>query len=1068
MLRILQKANFVKAVACSIVSPTLSIASQSVLKDAGTRLQPITPSLQRLTHQDEAGISRYPELPLRSQFSTAGVHGVSQEVFGRQIKRLKLSADQRTEGTAVGEYSAGSQAKSEQQGTSNPNEGERGAKRIGMPDAEASVQQKSDRKIEAQDHNNVEYSRSLPEVLVEGGRILNIDIPRSEDDAQPYVVFDREEIERSGAASLEEFFRGQLTMSVNAISGGQDLTKARSTINLRGLGTDETLILIDGRRVAQHIDTSFPQADITGIPLAAIERIEVLPTTASGIYGGGATGGVINIVLRRDYSGVEAKLTYGNSFESDVASRRLDVSAGFNVESGRTTILLAGSYYDANPLLSQERAFVQRGRQHILEHNPAFFFNSPRPPLGATTNIRSNTFLDGVRQNLVLDSGIPLGSAITYVPNGYPGVMFDGGEALIANAGSYNLEPPQTAQLHGGYDSLLSEPQLTFWMATIRRELNSRIQAYLDLQDSRNLSEFSSSGALGSSSPDVVIPGDAPNNPFQQDIQVSVPALGVDGLYKRRFTSRRARAGLLMRLPGSWQSAIDFSWDRAKYSSIGPSGVTSDTRQAIQAGTIDVLRDINLFPVTFETYGLPASAIPSGQTTMRNIGVRAAGPLPWSLPGGRIRVTTLVERREEIVGEQVNLNLTATGVPVEILRPGRSQDINSVYLELTAPIVAPSSKVSGIEQLELQIAVRRDEYSVVGASDFINLAEPQPVNQVKNRKSSIDPTVAIRYQPLPDITLRASYGTGYLPPSVLQLVPNPPVQLDLSTLLSDPLRGNQPLGVVTVHTGGNPDLMPEESKTWSAGMILTPQWVTGLRVSIDWSRIVKNNNIVDSFLFRSQSDFNSAINILPHRIIREFSPDGSSVGPIIALDDTAINLAKHEVQALDIALNYNLNTSNLGDFDISLNATHLLSSKTKTAPTAEYVENAGVFSSGNSPGGVKWNAHIALNWQYNAWSFGWRTRYIDSYYLNASRTAVASQGAASIPSQTYHDFYGSYAFAELAESGMSILANTEIFFGVNNVFNRFPPIDVVLGRNYYSAYGDPRLAHYYFSIRKRF
>src|SRR5690606_5082656 len=113
------------------------------------------------------------------------------------------------------------------------------------------------------------------------------------------------------------------------------------------LGAGQTLILVDGRR-----QPGFPsygnsgQADLNGIPLAAIERIEVLPTTASGIYGGSATGGVVNVVLRRDYQGAEVSVKYEDSFRSDAPNHRVDLAAGFNLFDGKTNVLVAGSYME--------------------------------------------------------------------------------------------------------------------------------------------------------------------------------------------------------------------------------------------------------------------------------------------------------------------------------------------------------------------------------------------------------------------------------------------------------------------------------------------------------------------------------------------------------------------------------------------------------------------------------------------------------------------------------------------------------------------------------------------------
>src|SRR5262249_47516946 len=147
------------------------------------------------------------------------------------------------------------------------------------------------------EQGSVREQKGIPEILVKGSKNLNMDIQRTANDPQPWVVFDREEIQQSGAAEIQEFLKTRLTMDTNQQSANQspaNIPGNVSTIKRGGLGSSQTLVLVDGRRVPTLIaanGTTPSQADLNGIALAAVERIEVLPSTASGIYGGGATGG---------------------------------------------------------------------------------------------------------------------------------------------------------------------------------------------------------------------------------------------------------------------------------------------------------------------------------------------------------------------------------------------------------------------------------------------------------------------------------------------------------------------------------------------------------------------------------------------------------------------------------------------------------------------------------------------------------------------------------------------------------------------------------------------------------
>lgn len=212
-----------------------------------------------------------------------------------------------------------------------------------------------------------------------GQKTLNMDIKRTRDDAQPYVVFESETIEQSGIGTLEDFLLQRLPMVTSraprsrpsSATSPSAINGQGSIISLRGLSSEQTLILVDGRRTSgPMIGTSLFQTDLNGIPMSAIERIEVLPSTASAIYGGGATGGVINIVLKRSFAGTEIRLNYRNTFDTDSAERRVDINTAFALENGKTNVALSATYSDANTLLYRDRAFIQESVNMAFANDP--------------------------------------------------------------------------------------------------------------------------------------------------------------------------------------------------------------------------------------------------------------------------------------------------------------------------------------------------------------------------------------------------------------------------------------------------------------------------------------------------------------------------------------------------------------------------------------------------------------------------------------------------------------------------------------------------------------------------
>jgi outer membrane receptor protein involved in Fe transport len=906
----------------------------------------------------------------------------------------------------------------------------------------------------------------VPEVLVRGSKSLNMDIRRTRDDTQPYVVLDRATIEKSGASNIEELLRRRLTMSASSRSASTVPTENGniSQIDLRGLGAGQTLILIDGHRTASYGFGGIPQQpDLNGIPLSAVERIEVLPTTASGIYGGSATGGVINIILRRDYSGIDSSLTYGDTFSGGGAERRVDFSGGFNFEGGKTNLLLSGSYADSSALLAGDRDLVQRGRARIFANIPAAFINASSPTLGATTNICSGSALSCNNTPLSLKAaygGAVLSSSRTFVPYGYAGAASDNGAALVANAGHYNLDLASTAQSNGGAgQSLRNAPTVESLAATLRRKFTGRLEAFLEASAANNTGEFVSNGA----SRTFVIPSTAAVNPFNQQIRVTAPIVGGDSTLVSTMYDRRAIGGVIVELPKNWHAEADYTWSRTRFYSSSPGSLaTSLATSAVTSGTVNLLRDINAYPVDFTPYILPPAVISPAHTTLRDATLRTSGPL-WMLPAGPVTLSGLVEHRKEVFGDFIQTVPATPTLVLQSLFPSRNQSTDSVYLEASVPVFSATHALPGVQLLDLQLAVRHDEYKTVGA-DLISITNGVPngpVRNATNRFNSTDPTLGLRYKPIADVMLRASYGTGFLPPGVNQLVPGAEQTVTPSTLL-DPRRNNQPVGQVTLTSGGNPNLLPEESRSWSAGMVFTPRFAPNLRLSVDWTRIDKTGNITSLGLTQVAIDNELFVPGLVTRAAPQ--DDGFPIGPITGISSALFNAASQHVEAYDLAFDYRIDTAGSGEFSIASTATRQLHNKTQSSVTAPVVENVAFVD------GLKWKGNVTLNWDWRQWTLGWTTTYFDSYRLGdaaSTNPPIASQGSATIPSQIYHDVFASYRFAGSGRFA-SLFSGTRIDAGVRNIFNKEPPVDVFNTLYYYSRWGDPRLSSYYVTLRKSF
>jgi outer membrane receptor protein involved in Fe transport len=913
--------------------------------------------------------------------------------------------------------------------------------------------------------------KGTPEMLVKGRRTLNTDIQRTENDMQPYVVFDREQLEHAMSTNLEDFLKTRLPMNTVQQTNSQNASAIRgnqSSINLRGLGDNQTLILVNGRRMPS-INTlgAFGQPDISAIPLSAVERIEVLPSTASGIYGGGATGGVINIITRQDYSGIELRVDYGNSFDADATTRRIDGNAGFSLFDGRTQVLLAASHAESNPLLTAERDFVGRARSLQLANNPGAFHDAATPPLGYTSNIRS---VDGSNLQLKMQFGsTQLNSPFTHVPVGYAGAAADNAAALAANAGRYNLDLQDA--INGGQRSLLSSPTVESATASLRHAFGESVEVFVDGVWLENRGR-----SFAADPPNVVtLQPEATNNPFTTAIRVRFPATGLELLSKSDSETVRAAAGIIARLPRDWTAAAEHNWNRSRtlFELTDPI-LASSANGALANGTLDVMRDLNAFPLNYMPYLLPPDGFVLGPatTTLQNTTLRLSGPV-FELPGGPLMLSSLIERRKEET-DTTFLKQTFGAFVFYDVTPQRDQTIDSYYLELRAPLIAPDG-TSG-RSLELQASVRHDNYASRASNPpsvtlFARDEPLPPLDYTTNEVSATKYTLGLGFSPTEDLMLRASVGTGFLPPSIGQIVPFAP--LTFSTDLVDMKRENvlSTVGPATFTFGGNINLRPEDSESWSVGAVFTPHRLPGLRLSVDYSRIEKTDEI--TMLTAQQIlDLEDA---LPGRVTRDMlTPEDAALnytgGEITAIDQSAVNIAAARLEAFDLQADYAWRSALGGDVRVYAIFTWQPDFERQAVSGAAFVNSVG-FSNGQ----LEWRGNAGIDWTREAWTFGWNTQYYDAYFVYSAGSSAATiaaamlnQGSDTIPSQTYHDLFVRYRFDD-AGFVNRWLAGLQVSAGIHNLFNEIPPILAsTASTNGYSTYGDPRLRRYVINVVKRF
>ena len=511
---------------------------------------------------------------------------------------------------------------------------------------------------------------------------------------------------------------------------------------------------------------------------------------------------------------------------------------------------------------------------------------------------------------------------------------------------------------------------------------------------------------------------------------------------------------------------------------------------AINAGDnpdLNIIRDTNEFPINVEPFALPDPSETVGpfDTELTNLSLRSSGTLT-QIPGVPVTISMLLERRsEDILNGFVDEADFFTGEILTRLVPASKQSVDTAYVEALVPLLSASNGGLTGPRLEIQLAARHDSYETFSRIDqppsIVVDSRQSALPDVTLRRtdlSSTDYTVGARFRPLEDLLLRASYGTGFLPPRLRDLRPfQQPTSTTLAAILEDPKRGGvlgtntQPIDVVIL---GNPELRPEESESWSVGAIFTPRVLDGLRVSVDYTRIEKTDEIGSIpggivGLFAAEDIFPSRIERLP--LTPEDAALGYTGGEVIGIDFSLINLASSRVEAYDLQINYEWETDSGALFNAYVVGTYQESLETALLSSIPRVDRVGF-----SDGPLQKRANFGLDWIGGAWSAGWNAQYYDSYIVYGSSATdatieleVVRQGTVNIPSQLYHDVYVAYDFGNSSRFVGELLRNADIRLGIQNIFDKAPPIlattNVVTG---YSTYGDPRLQRFSLQIRKSF
>ncbi|GGF20165.1 TonB-dependent receptor [Aliidongia dinghuensis] len=854
-------------------------------------------------------------------------------------------------------------------------------------------------------------------IVVTGSAIKSADLSSE----QPVTVVTAEELQQSSAITLQQYldkvpalgFQG-LTSAQNSVgtAGGS----GNNFVDLRNLGPARTLVLVDGKRFPPSSTGTSEAVDLGNIPLSLIDHVEILRDGASTIYGSDAIGGVINIVLKKNFDGVEASAETGTSTHADGTSWDLSSTVGHTFDRGNLMLNVEGQ--ETDPILQRTRTWA---RDQFLPIEPngslTVFRNAggiavlPKKITDPATGLSSKQWVFG-------DDGAfhPYSAADRYDLSTNNGLTI-GQSRVSANAlGQWDLTPDVTA-----YGEILF---------TDRQSETQKGPATL------GLTPVTLKYPNG-----FVVPASAPGNPFGENIVLSKLFSQVGNeIGNVDATTYRILSGLRGTIWGRYDWDVSYGYGRAseQFKTTNALNFTHAEQEvglvpcsaadvaagcglanmfgphSLTQGAIDYLRYTSQSSADFEQHTVDG-------TITGDVANLPAGPLSLAIGGAYRRLSGAY------TPDAVTLAGNQQGADTEPTAGGYS--VREGFLEFKAPLLADLPLV---HEFDASGSMRYSNYSNFG--DAVTW------------KAGLD------WQLTPDIRLRGARSTGFRAPSISELYLG---RTSVSNAFNDPcdagagLTANpvvaancraqglpanyaQPTNNYNTLLGGNPKLQPETSQNWTFGTVLTPRFIPGLSITADYFNIYVRNAISAlSATTIVQTCYESAG--LSDPLCRLISPRGGA-GNLTTVNDIEANQGAVKTNGLDVAVDYGFDVKALGlgdngHIELTDASTFTFSYLAQAGAGGKFVQLAGTVdqpTSATNPGSIPhFRSTGTLSYELGPARFAWTTRFIGGVHALGADLAETGNRTAAV---FYHDIVGSYQ-----------LGRVTLIAGIDNLFDKNPP-----------------------------
>lgn len=701
----------------------------------------------------------------------------------------------------------------------------------------------------------------MAQVVVTGTRV------RTSKSASPMIVLTQEELKKRGLSTVEDIIRSlpQGFSTVNAaatLDNSINVLDARgqSAADLRGLGPENTLVLVNGRRRASSSSFNSGLVNLNTIPVGAIERVEIVTDGASAVYGSDAVAGVINFILKKDYQGAETRVRQeigANEGDSSSVDQLLGASWG----SGSVTF---NGHYSSSDSVDTRKA-------------------------GLTT-------LDFRPWGGIDERGLTLGQPGVVLELGSLPATDDGTTGIAGRLAPENRVPYDPGALV--LDGTAETRSLSFYV-TAEQQLTERLRAYAEVTYANNDSE-SSAGVPTAS----YIPVPATNRFNDLGSTVLVSYAFVEEWRRGLIPSSTmvsdqealaATLGFKFTLPGDWSidMAATRSREEALFSATGLNFELLNQRAAgldANGAPLPAEQHLNLFgngtaqnPAALQGLLIEGGLIPASTSVSTEDAVQLTGEGPLlRLPAGEMRLAGGMELRRH------ELDDGSDARPFLVETPGG--DTIAGFAEIAVPLIGEQQGVPGVDALDVFAAARREEYSIDGPFDG-------PTNPSSKRTfSRTSPKYGVSWKVTSGLQARATFSKSFRKPDISELFRSPSGPYNY-LLLVDPQNPGDGLINPPAYFGGNPDLGPETSDNLSVGFDWTPAGLLkGFSVSVTYSEIDFTNRVGDTVELALREP--SLIFELPGVVTR--GPDNR----ITRIDLVPLNLASRKNEALDLTAAY--------------------------------------------------------------------------------------------------------------------------------------------------------------------